>query len=541
MNGWGDPRASTFMSPRKVPALLMLLVLALPGALAHGEENHVEPGREPDTGESLAPNSGYTGPGREPYVSFIEGVWLYGQASVSPLHHNTPRHIRGWDGWLVWEDSSRGDIYLHGVDAGTGYYLTNDPYLQRNPEIWGNVVVYEDYRHGRADVYAHFIDTGETRRLSTGPGNHRNPSIHGDLVAWESDRNRTGDVWAISLLQGEEFPIHDGPDKESDPLVLDGVVYFRTYRFNVWDVMGYEVEAGELYQLTNDARMQSAPFTNGREVLFLTQTETAGWRLDRYDAARERPVATPIRAPDSSRLPASGDHLVQQARDVGWVQLVARNITSGTTTHVSGNLALVTDPHIEERTVYAAVKTKTGVSLLALDVSPFAFGKQPSLTITSPTRSVMPWVRPLVVQGLLTTGPGWNEPVTFTYRINDQAPQVIPPGQTWRVTLDPYGFTEGNHEVRFRATFREGPPVEASLTLVVPLKNAQVDVAELGPQWHAAKTMAALQDYVLDNPASWLLIPLVLILALLLLIRLWLILRPRREIIVAEYVPQETD
>lgn len=532
------------MSLRQVQAGILLLLVASPGlvpaALAHGEENHVEPGRDTETGESTAPTAGYTGPGREPYVSFIDGVWLYGQASVTPLGDNLPRHVRGWGDWLVWEDANRGDIYAYAISAGTGYYLTVDRAVQRNPEIWDGVVVYEDYAGQRAQVRAHFLDTGETRVLSTGPGSHRRPSIHGDLVAWEDDRSGNGDVWGARLHEGGEFPIHQGPDKESDPLVLGDTVYFRTYRFNVWDLMAVDVATGEARDVTSDARMESAPMTNGRDLYYLAQVaQGGGWRLVRHDAERSRGYDTPLRASDLTPIPMSGDHALQQARDVGKVQLVARNLTSGTTTHVSGNLPLAGDPFLLDRTAYVPVKTANGTSLLALEVSPFAFGKPPSLAITSPSRGILPWTRPVVVQGTLTTGPGWTEPVTFTYRVDGGAPQAIPPGETWRVTLDNNGAAEGNHRVLVRATFREGPPVETALTLVVPAKTQNVDVAQLGPQYHAAKTMAALDSYVLDNPASWFLVPLVLVLVLLLLVRLWILLRPKRDVVMAEYVAQD--
>lgn len=528
------------MSQRKVSALVLLALLALPGALAHEEEKHVEPGTDTETGESWAPNDGYTGPGYEPYVYFIEGVWLYGQASVTPLgEKNLPRNIRGHGDWLVWEDANHGDIYAYSLSAGMGYYLTNDAAPQRYPQIHGNVVVFEDYRNGRANVVAHFLDTGEQRLLSTGPGNHRRPSIHGDLVVWEDDRSRNTDVWGARLSGGGEFPIVNTSDKETEPIALDGVVYFRTFRFNIWDVHGFDLERNETFPVTSDVLLQSAPFTNGRDVLFLTQFQGTGWRLDRYDVQTQRITETKIRSPDSALLPASGEHVLQQARDVGMVQIVARNLTTGTTTHVSGNLALVTDPFLMGRTAYAAVATTNGTSLLALDVSPFAFGAQPRLTIVNPTSAIMPWTRPLAVQGILTTGPGWTEPVTFTYRVNGGPPQIIPPEQNWRVTLDNAGAAEGNHRVVFRATFREGPPVETAIHLVVPLKNAHLDLGEIGPQYHAAKTMAALNAYVLANPASWFLIPIVLFLLLLVAIRLWIALRPKRELVVAEYVPQD--
>lgn len=518
---------------------ILLLLLCLPTALGHGGDAHTDSPSHVDAAEDEpAIPDGYTGPGREPYLSYFEGTWLYGQMSVTPLQGQFPRGMRGEGDWLVWEDAARSDIYVYNVAAGQGYYLMADRFVQRNPEISGGVIVWEDYRSfNRADVYAYFLDTGETRRITSGPGNHRNPSIDGALVAWEDDRNGTMDIWAASLLNHTEWSVSTLDDRESDPLVLDGKVYWRTYRFNVWDVVGYDAETGERFQVTSDANIQGAPFTNGRDVYFLTQFHSA-WDLDRYDTREERVLRTNVRMQDTRPTPASGDHLLRTQRDVGYTQLVAQNLTSGTSTHVSGGLLLASDPVLLGRTAYAPVRTANGTSLLALEVSPFAWGKRPELTLTSPTGAT-PWLRPIAVQGVLTAGPGWTEPVTFTYRLDDGPPQVIAPGQRWRFTLDNAGAEPGNHLVTIRATFREGPPLETSFTLIAPEPTRSVDVEQAGPAYHAARVMSELNFYIVQNPAAYLLIPLVLIIVALVLVRVWLAMRPRRRPVAIEYVPPD--
>lgn len=520
---------------------LLLVVLVLPSASAHGEEggggDFVAPDNEPDP-ETLPPERAYTGPGLEPYISFFQGVWLYGTADASPLGDQLPRHMRGVGDWLVWEDANRGDIYAYNIPAGNGLYLTSDPYVQRSPEISGNVVVWEDYRDGWANVYAYFLDTAETRRISMGPGNHRAPSVYGTLVAWEDERNGTRDIWGARLDGTPEFPVHVGPDRESDPLVIDEVVYYRTYRFNVWDVLAYDLRRNETREITSDTAINSAPFSNGKDVFFMTRAD-AGWVLERYGVRRERVFETALRFQDAARQSIQDDRLLQTVRDLGTnFQLVARNLTTGTSTHLSGNLALVTEPHYQDGVAYAAVATRDGVALLSLKVSEFAWGKQPKITVTSPG-TLAPWLRPVTIQGLLTTGPGWTEPSTFTVSVDGGAPQLVAPGERWRTTLEPKGYEPGNHRVVIRATFREGPPVSALVTLVIPFPYDTVDVEEAGPAYHAARVLAEFNKYVGENPAAYLIIPLLLVILVLIAVRVWLVIRARREHTLAEYVPPE--
>lgn len=530
------------MSQRWVPHFLVALLL-LPGALAHGgveDEDRYHPGPRAQRVEPSVPQ-GYTGPGREPYMSYFEGVWLYGKLSATPLSDQRPVDMDADGDWVVWEDANRSDIYVFSQSAGQGFYITNDRVLQRHPRVSGDVVVYEDHRSiTRPAIFAYFLDTGETRRLSELGASARQPSIDFPLVAWLDENITNPDVWAHSLLNHTSWNLHPGTDRDNTPVVVGDRIFWRTYRYNLWDILGYDTQAEEEVQVTTDAEIQTAPFTNGEDLLFLTNYWDVGWSIEVFDPDTQTTRRPDIRVSDSSSTSASGDALLRLARDVDYSQLVIRNLTSGATNHVSGNLLFTTEPVIEGRTILAAVRTREGSSLLQLQVSPFALAKKPSLTITSPGANV-PWLRPLAVQGLLQAGPEFTEPTTFTYRIDDQAPQVVPPGQSWRFTADPTGLEPGPHLVTVRATFREGPPVAASVVLSIPAPSQSVDVARAGPAFHAARLLSELNAYVLDNPASWFLIPLVLLLLALVSFRVWLWLKPRRRRAVAEYVPPDAD
>lgn len=527
------------MSQRQV--VLLLLLLVAPTALGHGSESHLDqPANHPDSPRSAPTRpsqpadtgtlpSGYTGPGTEPYRSFFEGTWLYGQASVTPLDGQVPVDMDADGDWVVWEDSRRSDIYAFSVKAGQGYYLTNDSAMQRFPRVSNGIVVWEDYRaSNRSAVWMYDLATSETRRISGRSGEAVKPQTDGTIVAWTwLDDDRT-DVHAYTLANSTEWAVASSDDREQDPFVVGGKVYWRAIRFNIWDILGFDVQANETFTATNDRYIQSPPFGNETGVSFLTQQALGGWKLHTYDPVGQTDVETKWALPSSKPVSMSRDHMILIARDVRYHQLVVRNLSNSVTTHVSGNLVLVTDPVISDEHVYAVVRTAQGVRLLDLAVSPFAFAPPPTLTVLTDTS--FPWMQPMRVAGRLEAGPAWTAPLTFTYRVNGGTPQPIPPNTTWAFTLDNAGVPKGYHTVTIRATFREGPPVSQSFVLMVPQTFKGVDLPQTASAYHEAIVMGLARHYVLDNPGSWVLIPIVALLVAILLFRLWLsrASRPRR-------------
>lgn len=519
---------------RLVRSLIILTLLAgglVPHAAGHGEDGQL-------TAEELEhdkhPTSGYTGPSKVPYLSYFEGTWIYGQVQTRNLREQLPQSLAGDGDWLVWVDARRSDIYLHSISAGDGFYLTNDRYVQRNPAISGNIVVWEDYREGGAEIFAYDIDTGVTRKLSDGAGNHQKPSVHGRLVAWQTDRDNMHDIVAVDLKNGTPRLVTQTRDRESDVLVLDGNIYYRTFRFNVWDIHGHEFATNRTWPITSDYVMNMQPFTNGKEVLFLTQ-DLAGWRLHRYEAAKDRDLVTGLRFSDTTPTPASGEHVLYLSRDLSKTQLVVRNMTSGSTNHITGSLQLASNPVLMDKTVHVFVATLNGTQLLNIRVSDFAFAKRPSLVITSPGPSAT-WVRPITIRGILEAGTTFTEPETFTYRINGGPPQVLAPSPEWRVTLDPKAYEVGVHTVTFRATYLEGPPLQTSVALSVPQVTSGLDITANAGKFHEARLYAAYARYLGDNPAAWIVLPLLLIVLILIIARLVIAYLSNREDMRVEFV-----
>ena len=117
--------------------------------------------------------------------------------------------------YAVWQDQRSGDwdIYMYQIDTQQETQVTDDPAYQSNPAIYGNRVVWQDYRNGNWDIYLHHITFGLGNAFynfdfpvySQSIGNLNafdqiHPAIYGDYVVWEDYRNGNWDLYLYTFI-----------------------------------------------------------------------------------------------------------------------------------------------------------------------------------------------------------------------------------------------------------------------------------------------------------------------------------------------------
>lgn len=106
---------------------------------------------------------------------------------------------------------------------------------QGNPDVSGNIVVWQDSRNGNLDIYALNLTTGEEMRITTDPSNQSSPRISGNLIAWRDERNKQPndsnyDIYGYDLKTRQEFIIANNLAEEN-LIGVDGnqVAFTRVY------------------------------------------------------------------------------------------------------------------------------------------------------------------------------------------------------------------------------------------------------------------------------------------------------------------------
>ena len=93
--------------------------------------------------------------------------------------------------------------------------VTNDPAEQMNPQIWGDVIVWEDFRHGNWDIYAYDVRAGVELPVTTHPADQKDPAVWGDLIVWQDYRNENWDIYMYDLetdISEAHDVAHDNPE-----------------------------------------------------------------------------------------------------------------------------------------------------------------------------------------------------------------------------------------------------------------------------------------------------------------------------------------
>ncbi|MGC1120123.1 MAG: hypothetical protein WBA22_03430 [Candidatus Methanofastidiosia archaeon] len=104
--------------------------------------------------------------------------------------------LAAWDTIVVWEHL--GSLYW--IDLTTGKKTRiGPPSVKHCPQIYDNIIVWEDYRNKNADIYGYDLAEQKEFRIAGHALSQKSPDIFGDIVVWEDERNGNQDIYCCSL------------------------------------------------------------------------------------------------------------------------------------------------------------------------------------------------------------------------------------------------------------------------------------------------------------------------------------------------------
>ena len=188
-----------------------------------------------------------------------------------------------WGDRIVWEDYRNdptgvwgvpeyrnSDIYMYDLSTGETIRLTDHTSAQIKPSIWENYVVWEDYRHGNADIYYMDLNTMTEHRVTSHASDQISPRINNGRIVWLDYRgpdHMFGDIYMYDIQEEETLVISDGRFRKASPDIYGDIVVWTDYR-NYWagiydtmkaDIYMYDLTTGEESPLVEEDIHQRNP------------------------------------------------------------------------------------------------------------------------------------------------------------------------------------------------------------------------------------------------------------------------------------------
>jgi len=220
--------------------------------------------------------------------------------------------------------------------------LTTVPADREFPEIYGDIIIWGDWRNGPSnpDIYMYNLSTGIESQVTTDPGDQRDAAIYGDIMVCEDWRNSeyyNPDIYMYDLSTGIETQVTRDPSPQSWPKIYGDIIVWVDERNGNCDIYMYNISTGTETQLTTDPASQDAPTIYGDIIVWTDRRNGEYYNPDIYmyniSTGTETPVTTDPAWQECSTI--CGDIIVWSDNRTGNFNIYMYNISTGVETRVS--------------------------------------------------------------------------------------------------------------------------------------------------------------------------------------------------------------
>ena len=167
-----------------------------------------------------------------------------------------------WEDTIVWYSSGEYNIHGYRISEASQFEVTEDTEIQMKPKVHGDHVVYMDLRHGDSDgfgdwnhaaVYLYGISTKETKQIAGGEWIASYPDIWGNTVVWMDYRNCTDpnnkndmnnvEIWGYDITTEQQFQLTNLPGRrKAFPKIWENYLYFLMFHLEDSGTSIYRIE-----------------------------------------------------------------------------------------------------------------------------------------------------------------------------------------------------------------------------------------------------------------------------------------------------------
>ncbi|MFA6001140.1 MAG: hypothetical protein WC828_03390, partial [Thermoleophilia bacterium] len=203
-----------------------------------------------------------------------------------------------------------GDIYMRDLTQPSdeaislGSSLTGAPDYKKdkkNPDIDGNIVVWEDWRNAftdtsgwvkNPDIYMRDLTTGTDQPVCTDLADQYNPVVSGHRVFWQDTRNGNWDVYMKDLSTGIESRVTNNNSEQSWPNVSGDLLAWKDWRSGNEEIVTKNLTTGIETAVTLNSASQKVPVVSGTSVAWMDK-RALNWDIYETDDVIPPVIASP--------------------------------------------------------------------------------------------------------------------------------------------------------------------------------------------------------------------------------------------------------
>ncbi|HIH95338.1 TPA: PGF-pre-PGF domain-containing protein [Methanosarcina acetivorans] len=258
--------------------------------------------------------------------------------------------------WTDWRNGNRhdflnGDIYMYDISTSTETRITSNESSQSRPAIYGDRIVWADYRNDNgsymiSDIYMYDLFSSTETQISTS-GSAYSPAIYGDRIVWMDYRNDNGsytnyDIYMYDLSTHKETQISTSGSAYSPAIYGDRIVWYDSrngddYNPN-WNIYMYDLFSSKETQISTSGSAYSPAAIYEDRIVWIDTRRTGGKDIYMYDlsTATETRITTSVSA---SNLAIYDDRIVwdENRRFNGNPEIYMWNLSTSTESKITSN------------------------------------------------------------------------------------------------------------------------------------------------------------------------------------------------------------
>ncbi len=208
---------------------------------------------------------------------------------------------------VVWQDN-RDDVWqirARNLASGREWWLARSDAEQRNPRLFGRLVVWEEWRGAAVDVFGRSLDGNATFQVSNS-GDAQEPDVSGEWVVYRRSDDQRPDIVAYSLATGERVRLNTSRrDARYAPRVAGSLVVWADRRNGEdFDLVAYDLDARQELPLVRAAGDQLEPAVGEGRVVWTETSADRGLQIAGANVTLPAPIPSPSPSPSPSPAPS---------------------------------------------------------------------------------------------------------------------------------------------------------------------------------------------------------------------------------------------